>query len=454
MPAQPLSTCPQRVLVRGVNWLGDAVMTTPALARLRERFPSAHICLLTPEKLAELWLHHPDIDEVRTFKGGESVFTVARRLRGPGLADGFRAGLRAFSSEVANVQEELRSSVTQSPQPTHKHDAAAHETARLRERMFDLAVVLPNSPRSVLESWLARIPCRVGYARPWRNWFLTHAIPSRPGRVVMRKRRPEEIRQLIAAPSGAGFQPVRGSQARSRCYGASTSPPPGLDSEASQAHQIHEYLHLAAALGAEPEPVAPFLYVKEDEVADAQDKFGLRPDELWLGLNPGAEYGPAKRWPAEHFIAAARQVSAAAKVRWLVFGGKGDLALAGQISAALGEPARNVAGQTTLRELMALLHSCRVLLTNDTGPMHLAAALGTPVVVPFGSTSPELTGPGLPGDSRHQLLRTAVPCAPCFLRECPIDFRCLRGIPPETAAAAIQRCLAQPPAPARAAAPG
>ncbi len=77
---------------------------------------------------------------------------------------------------------------------------------------------------------------------------------------------------------------------------------------------------------------------------------------------------------------------------------------------------------------MALLRLCRVLLTNDTGPMHVAAALGTPVVVPFGSTSPELTGPGLPGDARNRLLKSDAPCSPCFLRECPIDFRCMNGI--------------------------
>lgn len=93
----------------------------------------------------------------------------------------------------------------------------------------------------------------------------------------------------------------------------------------------------------------------------------------------------------------------------------------------------NLAGRTTLRELMALLKSCRVVLTNDSGPMHLAAALGTPVVVPFGSTSPELTGPGLPGEARHAVLRSAAPCSPCFLRECPIDFRCMTGITVESA---------------------
>ena len=86
---------------------------------------------------------------------------------------------------------------------------------------------------------------------------------------------------------------------------------------------------------------------------------------------------------------------------------------------------------------MALLKSCRVLLTNDSGPMHVAAALGTPVIVPFGSTSPELTGPGLPGDTRHRLLRSDVPCSPCFLRECPIDFRCMYGMPVAHVVAAV-----------------
>ena len=99
-----------------------------------------------------------------------------------------------------------------------------------------------------------------------------------------------------------------------------------------------------------------------------------------------------------------------------------------QIAGLAGDNVLNLAGKTSLRELMALLKLCRVLLTNDSGPMHVAAALGTPVVVPFGSTSPELTGPGLPGDSRHYLLKSDAPCSPCFRRVCPIDLRCMTGI--------------------------
>ena len=127
---------------------------------------------------------------------------------------------------------------------------------------------------------------------------------------------------------------------------------------------------------------------------------------------------------------------------WLVFGGAGDWQLCNDIARLAGGGVLNLAGKTSLRELMALLKLCRVLLTNDTGPMHVAAALGTPVVVPFGSTSPELTGPGLPGDPRHQLLKSAAPCSPCFRRVCPIDFRCMTGISPDRVVGVVCHAIA------------
>src|ERR1700690_845299 len=114
---RPLPAAP-RILVRGTNWLGDAVMTTPALLRLREKFPDAHLALLTPEKLRDLWAHHPALNETLSFAPDDSVLSVGWKLR---------------------------------------------------RGKFDLALVLPNSPRSALESWLSGIPQRIGYARPWRN---------------------------------------------------------------------------------------------------------------------------------------------------------------------------------------------------------------------------------------------------------------------------------------------
>jgi heptosyltransferase-2 len=180
--------------------------------------------------------------------------------------------------------------------------------------------------------------------------------------------------------------------------------------------------------------------VTPEEIELAHQKFGLEKiNEPVFGLNAGAEYGPAKRWPVEKFIAAAMKIQQQQDCRWLVFGGQADAGIAQQIELGLGGKlaAINLAGKTSLRELMVLLKICRVVLTNDTGPMHVAAALGTAVVVPFGSTSPELTGPGLPGDARHCLLQSDASCAPCFLRECPIDFRCMNGISVERVVSAV-----------------
>ena len=375
---------PGRILVRGVNWLGDAVMTTPALQRLREALPAAHITLLTQEKLADLWQRHPSLDAVMTFSHGESPWSVARRLR------------------------------------------AEH---------FETALVLPNSPRSALEVWLARIPQRVGYARPGCNWLLTQPLTPRPGKVQMPRRSVNEVKRLIRLSQAASPSHTHGLQDRA-------------------AHQIHDYLHLTATLGANPEPLSPRLEITVEDLKAAETAVAqaaaqacdLPPQTggtpTLLGLNPGAEYGPAKRWPAENFAAVAREVSRKiGNCTWLAFGGPGDWEVCNEIARLAGNNVLILAGKTPLWQLMALLKLCRVLLTNDTGPMHVAAAVGTPVVVPFGSTSPELTGPGLPGDNCHQLLTSAAPGAPCFRRTCPIDFRCMSGILPEHAIRAVLRAI-------------
>ena len=375
----------QRILVRGVNWLGDAVMSTPALQRLREAHPDAHITLLTHEKLRDLWAQHPSVNAVETFASNEGVWRIGRRLR-----DG----------------------------------------------NFTLALVLPNSPRSAIEPWFAGIPQRVGYAGPWRNWLLTRRIPPPSGTLAMRKRSVGEIKRLIAQPSVAP---------------ASNLPP--------TAHHVHQYLHLAAALGADPAPLPPLLSASSDAVAQFVSRFNLAPSSVsaptWFGLNPGAEYGPAKRWPDDRFIEAAVQIQRRSHCRWLVFGVRSEKELCDRIAAkiclgaerppgsekdAKDPPALSLAGVTSLGELCAGLKLCRVLLTNDSGPMHVAAAVGTPVVVPFGSTSPELTGPGrCPATGIMFALRAGAPCSPCFLRACPIDFRCMTGITADSVVEAVLR---------------
>ncbi len=341
-------------------------MTTPALLRLREAFPQAKIVLLTHEKLAELWREHPACDAVITFRARDSVFAVARRLR--------------------------------------THD-------------FSTSLILPNSVRSALESFLASIPRRVGYAAKWRRSFLTEPVAPRAGCPRMKKRSPAEVIELVSTASSA--------RAASDLLG--------------DAHHVHQYLHLAAQLGANPQPLSPALFLSEGEVRKAVERFGLVTRRPLFALNPGAEYGPAKRWPAERFAEAAVEVHKKTGCEWVLLGGKNDMGLTRQITQAirdavrrpadgLGEVVTDLAGQTTLRELCAILKACQLLLANDTGPMHVSAAVGTPVIVPFGSTSPELTGPGLPSERRHKIIRSDAVCSPCFLRECPIDFRCMLGI--------------------------
>ena len=377
--APPHSDLPlTRILVRGVNWLGDAVMSSAALLRLREAHPAASITLLTPQKLADLWTHHPAIDRVLSFGPDDQVLSLGKRLR-----DG----------------------------------------------RFEAALIFPNSFRSALETWWAGVPQRIGYRGQLRRWLLTRPVSARPEAIGMHKRGRSEILRLTNAP-----QANRVSD-RGDCPGSPSSPPnfltPGTE------HHVHQYLHLTAELGANPKPIAPQLVVLKTEIESALRRFQLfsTADRPLFAINPGAEYGPAKRWPIENFLGAAREIQRQTGCQWLVLGGKGDMGIASQLATGIAQGAGansqasiNLAGATSLRELCAVLAACRLLLTNDTGPMHVAAALGTPVIVPFGSTSPELTGPGLPGDGRHRILRAGVPCSPCYLRECPIDFRCMRQI--------------------------
>jgi heptosyltransferase-2 len=342
----------ERILVRCVNWLGDAVMSTPALQRLREARPHAHITLLSQGKLGDLWQGQPFADAVMTFGKNESVWSVARRLR---------------------------------------------------EQRFDVGIAFPNSFRAGLELRLAGIPERFGYAGRGRRFLLNRTISRRAEAVKMHKRSDAEIRQLVDKPAEWSSVP-------------------------EAAHHIHDYLGIVAAVGASAEPLPTKIFVSKEEMTRAREKWGVA-DETVFGLNPGAEYGPAKRWPPERFATAAAMLQQRHGARWIIFGGAADKAtcdsIAEQIGTSSDKKPINVAGQTTLRELAALLKVCRIVLTNDTGPMHLAAAVGTPVVVPFGSTSPELTAPIF---DASKIVRTNVGCSPCFRRECPIDFRCMKGI--------------------------
>jgi heptosyltransferase-2 len=252
--------------------------------------------------------------------------------------------------------------------------------AQLRDGKFRSAVLLPNSLRAAAEAWRAGIPQRIGYARGGRRLLLTHPIPA-PGR-----------------------NPAR-------------------------LHQRFYYLDLVTALGGPSDASPPKLRKEPTIVA------GWR--GLVLAICPGAEYGPAKRWPVENFVAVARHFIATRKAKIVLLGAPTDMPVAEEFARQL--PAvDNRVGKTSLAQFMAMLVSARLVLCNDSGAMHVASALGVPTLAVFGSTEPQLTGPM---GARSRALRHHVPCSPCFLRECPIDFACMKSITPEMAITAAELLL-------------
>ena len=249
-----------------------------------------------------------------------------------------------------------------------------------RQPRFDVAILFPNSLRVALETWLAGVPRRVGYRGHFRRRLLNQVVPK------SRKMGPPE-------------------------------------------HQAFHYLHIADTLGASINSI-DLLRINAVHRAD------LGP--VKIALCPGAEYGPAKRWLPERFAETAKAVAARSPVQWILFGTKSDAVIGEQIFHVLGDSCVNRIGQTTLDQLIDELRKCRMLLTNDTGTMHLASLLGVPVVAIFGSTEPRLTGPL---GSGHTILRHQVECSPCFLRECPIDFRCMKAVNVEEVTDAVLSIL-------------
>jgi lipopolysaccharide heptosyltransferase II len=247
-----------------------------------------------------------------------------------------------------------------------------------------VAILFPNSLRVALESWLSGIPRRVGYRGHWRSW-LVNQIVREP-----RKPRPPE-------------------------------------------HHSLRFLRIARECGAETSDAQRPALNTQRSTLNSQPP-------LKIGLCPGAEYGSAKRWLPERFAEAAAKVIAQSSAQWILLGTKNDAAIGEQIAAAIGDHCVNRIGQTTLDQLIPELQQCRLLLTNDTGTMHLAALLGVPVVAVFGSTEPRLTRPLGNG---HVVLRHHVECSPCFLRECPIDFRCMKAVSADEVADAVLEMLAK-----------
>ncbi len=194
----------------------------------------------------------------------------------------------------------------------------------------------------------------------------------------------------------------------------------------STSHQVGVYKKLLQPFGIEPSKTLPYLTLTDDELAAAKEelqRLGTEGQTI-VGVNPGAAYGSAKCWPPERFRDLAKKFLEEKNYSLLFFGDQKTAPLVEEVTAGLGNRAINLAGRTTLRELMALIASCDLFLTNDSGPMHIASALQRPLVALFGSTSEVKTGPYY-GET---VIHKHPSCSPCFKRTCPIDFRCMKQI--------------------------
>jgi len=321
---------PLHLLVRSPNWLGDACMAAPAIRAIKSGRPDLQLTILSPAKLAPLWREINEVYKVLEIPPKASPRAVAHLIR-----------------------------------------KAGH---------FDAAFLLPNSMRSALEVWLARIPRRVG-------------------RDIHRGRR--FLNQLMTT-----YRNVH-----------------------PMVHQSEELMTIIRHLGGEvPPPRIP------------RDK----PEgSLRVAICPGAEYGTAKRWPLERYRSVMELVSNKYDLTWVVVGTPKEEDLGKTLAKNFPGKVENLCGKTTLSELIGELKSSTLLLTNDTGTMHLADLLGVPVVAIFGSTEPSLTGPTGTTNPPHRVIRRKVECSPCYLRECPIDFRCMKEITVEMVSNAVLQSLAE-----------
>lgn len=250
----------------------------------------------------------------------------------------------------------------------------------LKEGNYDLGILLTNSFSSAWWFWRGHVKNRMGYATHWRSALLNCPVP--------------------------------------------------FPKERERQHLVKTYKMLLEPLGIPVSHTSPTLYVSEKEKMDVEGSLsglGVGKNQLICGINPGAAYGSAKCWLPERFQEVARLLLNYSKdLSIIFFGDKGGTPLVNDICAGIGESERvvNLAGKTSLRELMAYIQSCHLFLTNDSGPMHIASALGIPLIALFGSTNDISTGPYQGGKVIHK----HVECSPCYRRECPIDFRCMKRI--------------------------
>jgi len=327
-----------RILAVAPNWIGDALLAQPLLARLQQRLPGVAIDVLAPAWTAPVIKRMPEVTEVIStdFRHGD--------LR---LKERWKLG-RA-----------------------------------LRLQAYSQAWVLPNSFKAALIPFFADIPLRVGYVGESRYGLLNviHKLDEKKLPLMA-----ERYAQLAETPGDAVMLPL------------------------APAH----------------------LRVDEGNLLITVSRLGLDRSKPVTAFCPGAEYGPAKRWPARHFAELARRLAARGSAVWLI-GSDKDRAIAEEIATLSGGAAINLCGRTDLAAAIDLLSAAQLVVSNDSGLMHVAAALGRPLVALYGSSSPEHTPPLVQEGRPARLLHVdGLECRPCFKRECPLGhFKCMNDLAPE-----------------------
>lgn len=337
-----------KILVRATNWVGDAIMSIPALCAIRQRWPDAQITILARPGVAELYSGQPFVDRVTTFSAAS---------RSPRAMERAAAGLRA-------------------------------------ER-FDCAVLLQNAFSAAWLAWRARIAERIGYARDGRGILLSRAV---------------KVPRTWEIPAHESFYYLE------------------------LLHRVGWLESIPAVTG-----ISLTLGAGAAEAAEARlRETGVRAAGKRIAIAPGAAYGSAKCWPPDRFAQVADALVDEFDADVILFGASPELEICRQIADRMRHRPVVLAGQTSMRELPALFSRCSLFVGNDSGAMHVAAAVGVPVVAVFGSTDPQGTAPVT---SRRRLVQHPVACSPCFLRVCPIDHRCMERVPVQDVREASARLL-------------
>lgn len=333
---------PKNIVVRGTNWVGDAMMTVPALREIRRLFPEAHITLATRPWAKGLFSGAEFIDELQVHEG---------------------SGLR---SVVQQVRE-------------------------WRKQSFDLAILFPNSLETALVASLARVPFRIGYATDGRQALLTHALELPEWRSV--KHEVFYYLQIVAELEWL----IKHEQTF-----LNRQPDSSLNISSGRQAAARDFL-------------------RSHGVGSSND------GRVLIALCPGSINSRAKRWPAERYAELGDRLIGELQAEVILIGSAAEVDVSHAVSRQMRKQPVVLTGQTDLAQLVAILSQVDLLVTNDTGPAHIASALGRPTLVIFGPTNPLTTRPFSP---YGQVLRQPPDCAPCMLRDCPIDHRCMTAITP------------------------